>query len=489
MNEPTDPIPAVVEARLPQGRPLIAWAVIALLVVGQALLANLRPVTKDPENHNRVQLVLFQLQGRYLIGATDLMRSLDSKQAATLYREAQQFNTGPLPQRLRFVVLAGELAGPEEARRQLNAIQDRLAASSILPTTEQAALMRTLGRLYDDFTAEHYDAPTLTQADRDRLRTDLGWFGELALAPANGPNPETRDTLMHAARVTALTMLGAFLGGGTLAILGLVGLALLLASWSRGRARDGLAWRSPFAGIYAETFAVWMLLFLLLSIAAGFIPASESRLLLAGLAMLGSLSALAWPVLRGVPWVQVRNEVGWTAGRRPWLEPFLGVATYAMSLPLLGIGVLLIFLLLMAQKMWLTGAGIADPFNPTEMPSHPVIEFVAGPGWWGKLQVLFVASVVAPIVEETMFRGVLHRHLRDTTSRLGFGWSVLLSGLLVSFVFAVIHPQGVIAVPGLMALALGFTLAREWRGTLIPAMVAHGINNGVLMLLLILALS
>jgi membrane protease YdiL (CAAX protease family) len=41
----------------------------------------------------------------------------------------------------------------------------------------------------------------------------------------------------------------------------------------------------------------------------------------------------------------------------------------------------------------------------------------------------------------------------------------------------------------LAALALAFTLVREWRGTLIPGMVAHAINNGVLMLLVTLTLS
>ena len=46
------------------------------------------------------------------------------------------------------------------------------------------------------------------------------------------------------------------------------------------------------------------------------------------------------------------------------------------------------------------------------------------------------------------------------------------------------HPQGILAVPGLMALALGFSLMREWRGTLLPSMIAHGINNGLLMLVM-----
>jgi membrane protease YdiL (CAAX protease family) len=52
----------------------------------------------------------------------------------------------------------------------------------------------------------------------------------------------------------------------------------------------------------------------------------------------------------------------------------------------------------------------------------------------------------------------------------------------------VIHPQGLEAVPILMALAFTFCLVREWRGSLVPAMIAHGISNGLVLTLLILAM-
>jgi membrane protease YdiL (CAAX protease family) len=85
-----------------------------------------------------------------------------------------------------------------------------------------------------------------------------------------------------------------------------------------------------------------------------------------------------------------------------------------------------------------------------------------------------------------MFRGVLYRHLREASRGWRVGLSVLFSATVVSFIFAVIHPQGLVAVPLLMALAYAFTAVREWRGTLIPGMVAHGITNGVTMTLLLL---
>ena len=77
-----------------------------------------------------------------------------------------------------------------------------------------------------------------------------------------------------------------------------------------------------------------------------------------------------------------------------------------------------------------------------------------------------------------MFRGFLYRHMRQATSRGGFLLSVLCSAFVVSFVFAVIHPQGLLFVPALMAIALSLTLTREWRESLIASIVHHGLHNG-----------
>src|SRR5262249_39913843 len=126
------------------------------------------------------------------------------------------------------------------------------------------------------------------------------------------------------------------------------------------------------------------------------------------------------------------------------------------------------------------------PFDPPRGPTHPVTDALLRGGWPGLIGTLFAAAVAAPIVEETMFRGVLYRHLREATGRWGRVWAVLVSGLVGSFVFAATHPQGWLAVPPLMALALAFALAREWRGSLPAPMVAHGLHNLVLLVLLLL---
>jgi membrane protease YdiL (CAAX protease family) len=63
----------------------------------------------------------------------------------------------------------------------------------------------------------------------------------------------------------------------------------------------------------------------------------------------------------------------------------------------------------------------------------------------------------------------------------------LPAALLVALIFAVIHPQGLAAVPVLGALAVSFALIREWRGSLVGPMVAHALNNGTVLTALCLA--
>jgi membrane protease YdiL (CAAX protease family) len=83
---------------------------------------------------------------------------------------------------------------------------------------------------------------------------------------------------------------------------------------------------------------------------------------------------------------------------------------------------------------------------------------------------------------------VLYRHLRGATAGAGRTASIVLSGLVSAFIFAVIHPQGWVAIPALMSLALAFVILREWRGTLIPCMIVHGISNFLVMSMVILVL-
>lgn len=475
LNIQLEPPAAVPPVR--RGRPLLAWLVICAAVA----FILWRYSTVTPLEKQRYDLVTIRLQGRYLVG-TELFFGGSDSGREQLYSEAKQtLNRGTYAQRLRFVVLAGELKGPDEAREQLHQFDRRYREVCGEPSAEDAETARLLDHLYAVRAKDPKAAASLPEDQKEELRSQLGWFGELALAPP-GADDSARQAVLAPATRTVWSLLGV---GGFMLALGLVGLAMLVTLfvlYFLNRLRGGLPPGSPHHGIYAETFALYMLLFLGLSVGAHYLL-REGSLAVSGLAALGSLAALGWPVLRGIPWRQVRRDIGWHMGRRRWLEPFFGIGCYAMALPMLVLGMILFVILTKLRD--LLGFG-PEEFGPSNAPGHPIVFWAGRAGWWIWLEVLFVASVVAPIVEETMFRGVLYRHLRSASSALRPALSVFFSAMVASFLFAVIHPQGFLAVPMLMGLALAFTLMREWRGTLIPPMIAHGVNNAVATVLMFL---
>jgi membrane protease YdiL (CAAX protease family) len=285
-----------------------------------------------------------------------------------------------------------------------------------------------------------------------------------------------------------MAVIGAFGLFVLAAMAGTAGLILLAIGTWKGRITGGLQPSEVPHGLYAETFAVWFTLFLLLQLAAGLGAAliPGSALIASLFAFAGSLSALAWPVFRGVRWSDVKRDIGLNLGEKAAIEPLVGVGGYLMALPLLvgGVGLTLVLLLIQAAF-----SGPPEPFSAAGGPAHPIVLELPEAAWWTKMFVFLLASVAAPIVEETMFRGVLYRHLRDATRRHGRVLSVLVSASANAFLFAAIHPQGWVAIPALMSLAYSFILLREWRGSLVPAMITHGISNAVVMTLLLTLLS
>ena len=379
-------------------------------------------------------------------------------------------------------MLAGELIGPKKALERLARLETPDGSSQ--GAREDRQLFGDLRRLYTAYRKKEFDpANVLSEKERIRLHEDLGWFGDLALVPAGGPDKSARAAVLAPAQRLVTAFTAGMLLALALAAAGFVGLVVLVIlliarPWLRGFVAG-----SPNGAVYAETFALWMVLFVGISFGGGLLPPTPSPLFRSTLLSLVSLAALAWPVLRGVPWRQVRRDVGLYVGRGLFREVLSGLATYALALPLL-LGGLILMLVVSYVLKRAGGGGLFE----NNAPAHPLIGMAAN-DWWVRVQVVLAASVAAPLVEETMFRGVFYRHLREATRGGGFVLSVLVSGVVSGFIFAVIHPQGALAVPMLMGLAFGFVLGREWRGSLLPCMVAHGVHNGVLVLFFLTALS
>jgi membrane protease YdiL (CAAX protease family) len=494
-----DDEPALVVQPAPvpkKGWPWIAWPLILAMVTFLAVSrqqAHEEPEEPEvPGGEPKLESVVERMQARYAVGAANSPLAT-GEQRSLFLEQLRSFDHGALPQRLRYAVLVGELSGPKEALKYLDDLQKEISKQKGKPPTD-VALLGILRRLYRDYERGKFDAPSLRAAERTQLAAKLGWFGDLALAPAGKdkagpPNAERRQEVLAPALRTFWTTLAAVGLAVLLALLGFVGLIVFLVLAGAGKLRDGLPDAIRHGGVYAETFALWLFLFGVLSFVAHVTDELPVAYLLRQCAaMFLSLLALVWPVVRGIPWAQVRRDVGLTLGRQPLLEPAIGVGSYLISLPLLGLGLIVVLALMFLERMLQEAGGGEGGLGPVSRAAHPIVQFLASGDWGLRLQILFLASVAAPIVEETMFRGVLYRHLREATRGVGVFLSFLVAATVVSFIFAVIHPQGLIAVPLLMALAFGFTMAREWRGTLIPCMVAHGLNNGLVTLLAMLAL-
>ena len=106
---------------------------------------------------------------------------------------------------------------------------------------------------------------------------------------------------------------------------------------------------------------------------------------------------------------------------------------------------------------------------------------ISGAGPLGILLLVLMLTVWAPLVEETLFRGVFYSHCRRWMA-----WPV--AGTITGFVFAAIHPQWIWFVPGLASIGLVFAMIREWRGSLIGPIAAHALHNGTIACILVILL-
>ncbi len=99
----------------------------------------------------------------------------------------------------------------------------------------------------------------------------------------------------------------------------------------------------------------------------------------------------------------------------------------------------------------------------------------------GELQVLsFFAVLIAPMMEELVFRGLVQTTLRWYVSS---GWAIVITALI--FVFAhVMYYQTWLVMVYVFLLALIFSWVREASGSLIPGIIAHTFNNTMAALLL-----
>jgi len=477
---------------------IAAWLVLIVLALGIFVMqrgggAPPEPgALPDPAN---VDSPVLRLSGRYLVGTRSLGQLAGGSEqiAESAAREFDALATSPID-RLRAAILVGEFAGPEEALDRLDTLAlDLDQAEPPQPDTEApddapdegapdespapgepgnaggaatlAGDIETLRTLY----AEGSDA--LSADRRDELIDHHGWFARVALAhDADADDPFRKKLKAEGQRMLAIVLTAMLI----IALAGVAGFVLLVIALTRyltGRltmrypsmVADAPAPAAPFI---AAT-ALFLVGFVVLS-ALGGLLSQATGINLAPIVLWLALPIAFTPVFMGVGPTATLAALGWSAPRGVIREVIAGIVGYLAGLPIVAAGLLMALVLMQV---------IDAP------PRHQAVESMLGGGWWTTVSLYLLACVWAPVVEETFFRGAFYHALR---ARCG---SVLEPALLTGFVFAFIHPQGIAAIPALMSLGVVFALIREWRGSIIAPVVAHTVNNGFIITMLLLATS
>jgi len=456
----------------------LAWLVIALSVSFAVYQQNFSPPpVADAQAGNPVGEALLDFQGRFWVGLVDWAGGGVQLEDDQFKDGIRSLNAGDPWQRFRYLALVGDIEGPGRALEELADLRARLEQAEVALTEKQASVLVVLERLWLGAEEQAGGGIVLEEESRLELTTALGWYGELVLSKfAEGGEVKPRDPRQVAGETFDAANRAFFLAGVAL-LMGLLALAFFLWALRQRRVEFGIGGVAGFGGIYLETFAIWMVLFFLINLAVGASRLAEESLYPVLGAFFLSLAALVWPALRGVPWSRLKSDIGLTTGKGAVLELSFGLLGYLMALPMMMVGVLFFLLILMVSSS-ASPVVAGESFEPEAFPSHPIMEWIIS-GGSDFTMILLLACVAAPIVEEIMFRGLLYRYLRERSRHRGLFPSAVLSALFSSFLFAAIHPQGLAVVPVLMGLACGFCMVREWRGSLLSSMAAHGLNNYV----------
>lgn len=226
----------------------------------------------------------------------------------------------------------------------------------------------------------------------------------------------------------------------------------------------------PGAGPRADPFLLLCLFITGLSLNLGTASLAPSLL---GVTLEGSPVAFVYTVLSAqvalgavflclVRWALRRRGRGFEAVglrfgslRRDLL---FGVATYLRILPLVLAAILIVALVLARLGVSFERSAVQEMAAESVRNAASVIAFAA------------MASAVAPVLEETLFRGLLYTALRQW---FGFWTAAVVSAVC----FAMMHAPASRLPTAVLGMALAWMYERS--GSLIPAIGAHALHNGL----------
>ena len=378
-------------------------------------------------------------------------------------------------------VLVAEMKSLEAAAVSLDELESQAEFEDYVFSEDEKRVNKTLRQIFD-----RIDLDEISQSDRDHLRQELNWFGKLALNlqrdETETPSAE-RNELLANARTKFITLVVAILVGVLAFVGGLVGMIVFLVLYATQKLRIRTEHFTQHPTIYIEAAVGWILSYFASGLVLGMLaPNSNPLQIMIAVDFISFSFAVLWPVIRGVRFGTLMKDIGFVGS--VLVEACLGFVSYIACLPILAVGYIISMIAISMAGPTIQEGSLSSPNNP----GHPMVEWVAEGDLATIALVFIVACVGAPIVEETVFRGLMYRNLRDNTFRFGHFFSVTISALVNGIIFAAIHPQGIFLIPMLAALAISFSIVREWRGSLIAPMTMHAIHNALVTSLLLFIL-
>ncbi|MFV0600987.1 MAG: lysostaphin resistance A-like protein [Brachymonas sp.] len=124
-------------------------------------------------------------------------------------------------------------------------------------------------------------------------------------------------------------------------------------------------------------------------------------------------------------------------------------------------------------------------FESTVQDARQASETVArslglGRGLWPDTAMVLAVTVLAPLGEEWLFRGLFFRSLRDGLARwMPLTLAACIGTALSSLLFALVHTGDgqMTQWPALFIMGMLLALTYEWTGSLLAPMLVHALNN------------
>ncbi len=456
-SEPPTPGQEPIES-FPQRNP-IGWVVsgvILLLLIVMAVGMYLSP----PEGE-RSQVAL-QESLRYNV-------SLDASSVPSLKEKIAESRTEGLKSVLRDAT--EEARDSEEAARiavvaarELKKDPPKVALDKLAKSKDKLSV--AMGEIYGDQDAEVEDVYRFLGLESNKSAINDEFAVNLAKAQAKEMigEPGNRESIVDKG------MLGKFLlvafGGTGVLLAGVLCLIAFFALRAAGKieAVGVLNMDKSDGDRYMCRFAVYIIAFL----TVGYVGDRLFELpFLAGvneiwsqvITMFAAFAVVV--VLLRVPIMDRRDSYGVVVGERQpfWKLVRAGVFGYLCTVPLLVAALALI-------------AGLSK-YLPE--PTHPITQEMAAASGFDWLAIVLTAAVLAPLLEELGFRGLLFPAL---TTQIRKPWVAMVAcGLL----FAAIHPQGPLAWPALATTGAAAAALRYYTGSLVPSITLHVVHNALIL--------